>query len=95
MIRYSFSDLKFSPRSMGGGVGARLTFPNGYTASVVRGDNTYGGRSGLYELAVLHDGRIVYDTPITSDVLGHLTEGDVTERLNEVAALPRRGGLSN
>lgn len=94
MIRYTFSDLKFVPRSMGG-VAARLKFPNGYTASVVRGTNTYGGPIGLYELAVLHDGAIVYDTPVTSDVLGHLTEGDVTERLNEVSMLPPRGAPRN
>ena len=76
---------------MGDGIAARLTFPNGYTASVVRGSNTYGGPDGLYELAVIHDGNIVYDTPVTSDVLGWLTEGDVTERLNEISFLPPRG----
>ena len=48
-------------------------FDNGYGASVVRGPYTYGGDSGLFELAVIkfdgnrHD--LVYDTPITNDVL--------------------------
>jgi len=95
MLKYSFSDLSFATRAFDNGVAARLKFPNGYEASVVRGDFTYGGARGLYELAVLHDGAIVYDTPITNDVLGHLTEGDVTERLNEIAALPKRGAPSN
>ncbi len=90
MKNYSFSDLNFTPRSLGG-VAARLTFDNGYTASVVQGPGTYGGPEGLYELAVMHDGRLVYDTPVTNDVAGYLTEGDVTEKLNEVACLPRRG----
>jgi hypothetical protein len=90
MKNYSFSDLNFSPRSHGG-VAARITFDNGYTASVVRGDHTYGGSEGLYELAVIYNGEIVYDTPVTNDVVGWLTEGDVTEKLNEVACLPRRG----
>lgn len=95
-MKWSFGDLKFVPRSGGaGGVVARLNFPNGYTASVVQGTGTYGAEAGLYELAVLHDGAIVYDTPVTNDVLGWLTEGDVTERLNEVAALPRRGAPPN
>lgn len=94
-MRWSFADLNFAPRSFGGGVAARLTFPNGYTVSVVQGEGTYGGSQGLYELAVLHDGAIVYDTPVTDDVLGWLTEGDVTERMNEVALLPRRGGIPN
>jgi hypothetical protein len=86
---YSFSDLKFSPRS--GGVISRISFPNGYSASVVCGPYTYGGQEGLYEVAVLHSGMIVYDTPVTSDVLGHLTQDDVTRILNEIAVLsPRR-----
>lgn len=95
MSRHSFSDLTFAARRMGDGVAARLTFPNGYSASVVRGDGTYGGSEGLYELAVLHGDTIVYDTPVTGDVLGWLTEGDVTERLNEIAGLPPRSSPSN
>ncbi len=86
---YSFSHLEFVARGHGG-IAARLTFPNGYGVSVVRGPATYGGPAGLYELAVMHEGRIVYDTPVTEDVLGWLSEGDVTERLNEVAGLPPR-----
>ena len=91
MKNYSFQDLKFVARTWDNGVTARITFPNGYTASVVKGDHTYGGRNGLYELAVMHDGELVYDTPVTNDVLGYLTEGDVTEHLNEIACLPPRG----
>ena len=94
IVRYSFSDLKFKSRPLGG-VAARLVFPNGYEASVVCGPNTYGGPAGLFELAIIYNGQIVYDTPVTSDVLGHLTEGDVTERLNEISMLPPRGGAAN
>jgi len=90
MKRYSFQDLQFAPRSWDNGVAARITFPNGYTASVVKGDHTYWCNRGLYELAVMHNGELVYDTPVTNDVLGHLTEGDVTEHLNEIACLPPR-----
>lgn len=86
---YSFSHLKFVDRGYGS-VAARLKFPNGYGVSVVRGPATYGGSAGLYELAVMHGDAIVYDTPVTEDVLGWLSEGDVTERLNEVAGLPPR-----
>lgn len=31
-------------------------FPNGLSASVVRGETTYGGSEGLYEFSVMLDG---------------------------------------
>jgi len=46
-------------------------FENGYGASVVMGNGTYGGDRGLYELAVIKfgedddDWEIIYNTPIT------------------------------
>ncbi len=86
----AFTDLVFHPRPRFAGVQARHTFPNGYEVSVIRGEGTYGGDEGLYELAVGHGGRLVYDTPVTSDVLGYLTEDDVTRHLAEVEALPPR-----
>jgi hypothetical protein len=67
-------------------------FPNGYGASVVSGPLTYGGDEGLFELAVLKfagDGyNITYETPITSDVEGWLTEADVAAMLAAIAELP-------
>jgi len=63
-------------------------FPNGYGASVVSGLGTYGGNSGLFEVAVLdRDGNICYDTPITGDVLGFLDFHDVAEILDKIKAL--------
>lgn len=71
-------------------------FGNGYGASVVQGEHTYGGPQGLYELAVIKfmpaDGdewHLTYETPITGDVLGHLSIGEVAAELVRVAALPR------
>jgi len=37
-------------------------FPNGYGASVICNPYSYGGARGLYELAVLRNGHICYDT---------------------------------
>lgn len=68
----------------------QITFPNGYTASIISHENSYGGKDGLFEVAVIHGESIVYDTPITSDVLGYLTFADVAKSLEEVAALPVR-----
>lgn len=61
-------------------------FANGYGASVI--DDGYGGEAGLYELAVIGpDGGLCYDTPVTSDVLGFLSEDEVAEALDRVKAL--------
>lgn len=72
-----------------GGVQHEFAFPNGYGASVVRHEFSYGGDVGLWELAVLGpDGHITYVTPITGNVLGYLSEDDVADALRDVAALP-------
>ena len=63
-------------------------FDNGYGASVVKHDFSYGGKSGKYELAVLDkEGDLCYDTPITEDVVGHLTMGEVENLLAEISYL--------
>lgn len=63
-------------------------FDNGYGASVVKHNFSYGGKKGLYELAVLDkDGGLCYDTPITEDVIGHLTMGEVDKILVEISYL--------
>jgi len=81
----TFQDLKFEG---GYGIRAVIKFDNGYSASVVRTENSYGGKAGLYELAVLDKkGNICYNTPITSDVLGWLKEDDVTAALQKIEAL--------
>lgn len=65
-------------------------FENGYGASVVCHRFSYGGPQGLFELAVLsnYTGDLIYDTPITNDVLGHLTIEEVEEVLDKIEALP-------
>ena len=85
----TFNDLEFVPHSLGmGGVMSRITFENGYGASVVKTPFTYGGDKGLYELAVLDsDGNLTYSTSITNDVEGHLTEEDVTKLLEQIQQL--------
>lgn len=63
-------------------------FANGYEASVIKNRYSYGHEYGPYELAVLKDGRLCYDTPITSDVIGYLTADEVTEYLQQIEKLP-------
>ena len=83
-----------STKPLNGGTQSLYRFDNGYGASVVQGPYTYGGTEGLWELGVIvwdgDDYRLTYETPITDDVLGRLGEGDVAEKLQEIAALPER-----
>jgi len=83
----TFDDLTFVPSIYNDGIHAIITFNNGYGASIIKSDRSYGGKDGLYELAVTYNGDICYDTDITNDVLGYLTEGDVTELLQKIKAL--------
>ena len=65
-----------------------ITFENGYGASIIRNNMSYGGFDGLFELAVVgKDGDLCYDTPITSDVVGHLSGKEVGETLDSIKAL--------
>ena len=87
----TFNDLEFIDHPMGaeyGGIISRISFDNGYGASIVKGPMSYGGDRGLYELAVLDsNGELTYDTPVTSDVEGYLNEEDVTKLLEQIQKL--------
>ena len=84
----TFSDLVFKNDEQRGLSAARVMFNNGYGASVVRGEHTYGGKDGLYELAVLDsNGKLTYDTPVTEDVEGYLNEDDVTKLMEQIQNL--------
>ena len=61
-------------------------FSNGFGASVI--NDGYGAENGCYELAVLGpDGHLTYETPVTDDVLGWLTEEQVVDALDQIEAL--------
>lgn len=63
-------------------------FKNGYGASVLTGKVAYGGINGLFEIAVTRNGHLCYDTPITNDVIGYLTIGEVLKVLDDIEQLP-------
>jgi len=63
-------------------------FDNKYGASVVCHEHSYGGKVGLWELAVLDaDLNITYETPITQDVLGWLEWEKVLDILFQISKL--------
>ena len=84
-------------REVNNGIQSLFRFPNNYGASIVCHDYSYGGDIGLYELAVIvfdedrpdnSSWDIVYDTPITSNVLTYLTQEDCVDALMKIEALP-------
>jgi hypothetical protein len=72
------------------GVRIYATFPNGYSASIIKHGFSKGSRQGMYEGAVYFGGKIVYDTPITDDVVGYLSEMEAVEFAESVSKLPVR-----
>lgn len=83
-----FKELNFQPHPMGMGIQCVAQFSNGYGASIVQGPHTYGGTQGLYEIAIFgKNGEITYDTPITNDVLGYLSEEEVEKTLTDIKNL--------
>lgn len=87
----TFEDLNFeyindSPYQTG--KKSRMSFENGYGVSVVSHTHSYGGKDGLFEVAVLDSNdEITYDTSVTNDVIGYLTEEEVSELMAEVQKL--------
>lgn len=66
-------------------------FGNNYGASVVCRTGSYGNDKGLFEVAVLDlNGDIVYDTPVTDDVIGYLDFDGVAKTLQQIQNLPKK-----
>jgi hypothetical protein len=60
-----------------------FSFSNGYGASVIDHDYSKG-----LEIAVLDsDNKIIYNTPITDDVLGYLSDDEASSTLEKISNL--------
>ncbi len=89
----TFNDLEFKQKfgrfdSDKRDVQATLDFPNGYGVSVIQGPYSFTTGPDEYELAVFRGGCLCYDTPITSDVEGHLKADEVTALMRQIQELP-------
>ena len=90
MAMKKFEDLDFIKLDDGfmKGVKCRMMFENGFGVSVVSHTYSYGGKDGLFEVAVLDkDGDLTYNTPVTNDVIGYLNPDEVTDIMEEVQKL--------
>ena len=70
-----------------GGIQKVYNFPNGYGASVIQHEGSYGFERGLWELAVLFMEELCYSSPITDDVIGHLNQRQVKNLLQQIKEL--------
>ena len=84
----TFKDLVFKPHPLGDGIQAVIDFENGYGISVVQTPYSYGGKMGLFEIAVIDkDREVVYNTPVAEGVIGYLREEDVTQAMERIQLL--------
>ena len=67
-------------------------FENGYGASVIKHEYSYGSGEDLWELAVLKDGEIHYKNPVANgDVVGYLTDEEVNKLLKQIEQFKKEG----
>ena len=78
---------------MFGGTWIKLKFENGYGASFIKHRYSYGNEIGVLSFDGDKDMGLTYDTDITSDVLGHLTDDEVIQALNDIKGLDESGRL--
>ena len=90
-----FDLLTFTKMKHQDGVQAIAEFPNGFGASIIKSDFSHGGKSGLFELAVLDNdtGNINSTTDITDDVIGWQDENDIDRVLTAISKLLPDGTL--
>lgn len=83
---------EFFSRPLHSGIQYLGFFPNGYGVSIVNHELLFNGKRGDWELAVIIGNTekfvLTYDTPITEDVLGSLSDDDVNEICIKVSELP-------
>jgi hypothetical protein len=78
-------------RNIDDGVQYLFKFENGYGASVIKHRGSYGHTEDLWELAVIRfegaDWRLTYETSVTDDVIGWLTDEGVRKWLQVIKDL--------
>lgn len=84
---YLYKKYLVSISNYGFGLRYVFLFENGYGASVVKNIFSYGNTRNIFELAVLKDGQICYETEITDDVIGYLTNRQVLRILERIKNL--------
>jgi hypothetical protein len=84
----TFKDLIFKEHGgMFGGIQSNIKFDNGYEIFVAKTKFTYGGSLGLYEIEVIKEDTILSNPPIMGNIIGHLSESEVTDIMLDLQKL--------
>lgn len=80
-------------KSSDGFTRARVIFKNGYQLSIIRGEYSYGGREGLFEIAPYTkqgdmDGDLFDEKDQGDDVLGFLDADEVNYYIKKIGEMP-------
>lgn len=90
----TFNDLVFGQHinpSIDDVTQARMQFDNGYGISVLLGgEGIYSNGFDTYEVAILYNDELCYDSGLCDDVLGHQTESEITELMEKIQQLPNK-----
>lgn len=66
---------------------AVMRFDNGYGISVVKGNMFYSNGIDTYEVGILKEGVLCYDTPITDDVIAYVNADEVSNIMKQIQEL--------
>ena len=69
----------------------RYRFPNGYGASVIEGEKSYGLELAVLEFSDSEYGSITMSTEITDDVIGFIEDEELDEILERISRLGEDG----
>lgn len=83
-----FSKYEIPKSRMTVGLQNKYRFPNDYGASLIYAPGSYGLELAVLNFSINPEGELVYNTPITNDVLGYLTWEEAVEALTKIKELP-------
>ena len=83
-----FSKYEIPKSRMTMGLQNKYKFPNDYGASLIYAPGSYGLELAVLDFSVNPEGDLEYGTPITNDVLDHLSWKKAVEALIEIKSLP-------
>jgi hypothetical protein len=87
VVKPEFKEYFLMKKDVNGGNQWVFRFPNDYGASVVSHCFSYGLELAVVKFDELGQFELTYDTPVTDDVIGHMTEEELVDTLRKIKNL--------